>query len=102
MVAQRGDQKIAPSFNFRDAFLSNAQRLGDLLLGKPACLPQLPQSHFLGNELGGTGLYLFPLSRGKAADNVVYISWHGYFLSCGCSRFRCASKRLSAFVMSCL
>ena len=41
IAPQRGDQEVAALFDLRDAFLSNAQRLGDLLLRELARFPNL-------------------------------------------------------------
>src|SRR5712675_1927513 len=77
--AQSRIQQIAAPFNLRNSLLSDAEGFCDLLLGESACLPELPERHFFGNELSGTGLDFLALSWSKSADNVVHVSGHGLF-----------------------
>src|SRR5438552_952323 len=50
-LSQGGKQKISALFEARNAVLSDAQSLGYADLGKLARAPELPQGHFLGNQL---------------------------------------------------
>src|SRR6516165_2966489 len=100
IAPQRGDQEVAALFDLRDAFLSNAQGLGDLLLRELARFPNLPERHFLSNELGCAGLDLLALRGAQLLDDVIYVPGHGYFLSFFFNRLRCASNRSSALAIS--
>jgi len=55
---ESGQQEIAALFEPRDAVLGDPEGLGDADLCQLAGLPKLTQCHFLGNELGCSGLDL--------------------------------------------
>src|SRR5487761_786809 len=75
-LAQGGQEKIAALFKARNAILGNPEDLGHSDLGKLACVPQLTQRHFLGNQLGPARLYFSALRGRKPLDLIIDVHRH--------------------------
>jgi len=80
-LPQRREQKIAALFEARNAVLGDTESLGDPDLRELARVPEFPQSHFLGNQLGGSGLDLLALGGAQLPDDAIHVRRHDYFLS---------------------
>ena len=105
VAPQRRNQKVAALFQAGDPVLTNAKSLRDALLRELMSLAQFAQGHFLGNELGSARVDLLSTSRAQFPNFLVQGLHDRPFrflvLSFSClMRARCASKRISAFVIS--
>ncbi len=105
VAPQRRNQKVAALFQAGDPVLTNAKSLRDALLRELMSMAQFAQGHFLGNELGSARVDLLAAGRAQFPNFLVQGLHDRPFrflvLSFSClMRARCASKRISAFVIS--